>query len=60
MLGWPMDKGIIERAFELAPGCEHIEEVRIALKREGYASVDAHLAGPKIRRDLMKLMNHKT
>ena len=55
-----MEKGIIERAYELAPSCENIEQVRVALKREGYVSVDAHLGGPRIRRDLGKLLNSRT
>mgnify|MGYP003577136032 CR=1 FL=1 len=57
MVGDPMEKHIIERAFELAPGCENIEEIRTALRREGYSSVDAHLAGRIIRADLTKLLN---
>ena len=52
-----MEKHIIERAFELAPRCENIEEIRTALRREGYSSVDAHLAGRIIRADLTKLLN---
>lgn len=51
-----MDKGIIERAYELAPGCTNIDEVRAALRREGYSSVDAHLSGRVIRADLGKLL----
>ena len=50
-----MDKNIIERAYELAPSCGRIEEVRAALRREGYSNVDAHLAGRVIRADLAKL-----
>ena len=50
-----MTKGIIERAFELAPECENIEAVRSALKREGYSNIDAHLSGPSLRGDLKKL-----
>lgn len=45
---------IIERAFELARRSATIGEVRTALRREGYANVDAHLAGPSIRADLKK------
>ena len=52
-----MEKNIIERAYELAPDFENIEAVRVALRREGYSNVDAHLAGPKIRADLGKLFN---
>jgi tRNA G26 N,N-dimethylase Trm1 len=45
---------IIERAFELAQSSVNIEEVRSALRREGYSNVDAHLAGPTIKADLRK------
>jgi hypothetical protein len=45
---------IIERAFELARNSASIDEVRNALRREGYSSVDAHLAGPTIKADLRK------
>lgn len=45
---------IIERAFELARSSTTIEEVRNALRREGYSNVDAHLAGPTIKSDLRK------
>ncbi len=47
---------IIERAFELARSSTTVEEVRNALRREGYSNVDAHLAGPSIRTDLRKLI----
>jgi tRNA G26 N,N-dimethylase Trm1 len=46
---------IIERAFELARQSTTIEEVRNALRREGYSNVDAHLAGPTIKADLKRL-----
>lgn len=45
---------IIERAFQLARQSSTIDEVRIALRREGYLNVDAHLAGPTIKADLKK------
>jgi hypothetical protein len=57
VLGGGMEKGTIERAYELAPTCVNIDEVRAALKREGYSSVDAHLSGRIIRSDLTKLLN---
>lgn len=47
---------IIERAYELAPQLETIEDVKKRLSCEGYTQVDAHLGGPKIRADLRKLM----
>ena len=52
-----MEKGIIERAYELAPNCSSVDEVRGALRREGYSNVDGHLSGPRIRADLTKLLN---
>ncbi|MFL6724622.1 MAG: hypothetical protein ACJ8E4_07325 [Sphingomicrobium sp.] len=45
---------VIERAFELARSASTIDDIRTALKREGYAQVDAHLAGQTIRADLKK------
>jgi hypothetical protein len=45
---------IIERAFELAPTLSSLEEIRKALRHEGYSNVDAHLAGASIRADLKK------
>ena len=45
---------VIERAFELARGSTSIDQVRIALKQEGYTNVDAHLAGRSIKADLKK------
>jgi len=45
---------VVERAFQLAPESADVEEIRRALKSEGYSNVDAHLAGPSIRNDLKK------
>jgi tRNA G26 N,N-dimethylase Trm1 len=45
---------VIERAFELAGCSTSIEEIRNALRREGYSNVDAHLAGRSIKADLKK------
>jgi tRNA G26 N,N-dimethylase Trm1 len=45
---------VIERAFELARSSTTIDDIRNALKREGYSQVDAHLAGQTIRADLKK------
>ena len=52
-----MEKGIIERAYELAPECTTVDEIRGALRREGHSNVDAHLAGGSIRAELRKLLN---
>jgi len=45
---------IIERAFELARSSTTIDQVRYALKSEGYSNVDAHLSGPSLKADLRK------
>lgn len=48
----------VERAFELARSgtCKTILEIRSQLKRERYGSVDSHLEGPVLRRQLTALM----
>ena len=48
------DRNIIERAFQLAQTTDNVEAIRKALRKEGYANVDAHLAGASIRADLKK------
>jgi tRNA G26 N,N-dimethylase Trm1 len=45
---------IVERAFQLAPSLSSLEDIRKALRQEGYSNVDAHLAGASIRADLKK------
>ena len=45
---------IIERAFQLARGTGNFEEIRKALRQEGYSNIDAHLAGASLRADLKK------
>ncbi len=47
---------IIERAYQLAVQCSTILEVKAELKKEGYAQVEAHLSGRKIRADLSGLL----
>lgn len=44
----------IERAFQLAATSTSIDEIRKTLRQEGYANVDAHLAGASIKADLKK------
>lgn len=46
----------VERAFQLARlgAYETIPELAAILKRERHDCVDAHLAGPSIRRDLKR------
>ena len=48
--------GIIERAFQLAESSENVEQIRAKLRKVGYSNVDAHLSGPKIRSDLVRLI----
>ena len=45
---------IIERAFQLARDATTIDEIRKALRQEGYSNVDAHLGGASIKADLKK------
>ena len=45
---------IIERAFQLAQDLASVDEIRKALRKEGYSNVDAHLAGASIKADLQK------
>ena len=47
----------VERAFELARSgtCHNVQEIAMKLKREQHDSVEAHLSGQSIRRDLRRL-----
>jgi len=47
--------GTVERAFQLAPECMSLEELRRRLKKEGYSNVDEHLAGNQIQGGLKDL-----
>jgi len=47
-------QNIIERAFELAPAATSVDDIRKALRQEGYSNVDAHLAGASIKADLRR------
>ena len=49
-----MHTNVVERAFQLASQFSTVEEIRKALKDEGYINVDAHFAGPSLRNDLKK------
>lgn len=48
--------GTVERAFQLAPGSVTVEEIRVKLRREGYAQVEEHLSGNMIRAELKRLL----
>jgi hypothetical protein len=47
----------VERAFELARSgrCPNLPAIVAALKGERHEAVDAHLAGPSIRKDLKRI-----
>lgn len=47
--------GTVERAFQLAPACRSMPEVRAKLVREGFTQVDMHLQGSLLR-ELRKLL----
>lgn len=47
-------RNIIERAFELARASDNLDDIRRTLRREGYANVDAHLAGASIKAELKR------
>jgi hypothetical protein len=47
----------LERAFDLARSgaCQSVQDIRLALKRERFDNVEAHLAGPSLARQLRAL-----
>ncbi|MEO6313003.1 MAG: hypothetical protein ABIO47_12155 [Sphingomicrobium sp.] len=48
--------GTVERAFQLAPSCRSIDEIRAKLRREQCMSVEEHLTGASIKAELKKLL----
>jgi hypothetical protein len=48
---------VIERAFQIAPECESLAELKRRLIREGYFQVEAHLSGRQIKSQIMPLLN---
>jgi hypothetical protein len=53
-----MNEGdVVKRAFEIAPECGSIEEVKRRLIREGFQQVNAHLSGNHLRRQIKGLIN---
>jgi len=50
---------IIERAFQLAPECQTVVEVRNKLSREGYLQVDAHFSGRLIKKEIAQRLNSR-
>jgi hypothetical protein len=53
-----MNVGTVERAFQLAPECDSVDEIRHKLKREGHSSVDEHVEGV-LRRELVSRLRPK-
>jgi hypothetical protein len=51
-------QSLIQRAFELAPECSTMKELRQRLEREGYSSVSTHLGGLATQRQLRPLFNN--
>ena len=51
------DTNVIERAFQLAPECTTLDELKRKLVREGYFQVSAHLSGRQIRTQISSLLN---
>jgi hypothetical protein len=51
------EMSILERAFALAKSgeCGSVDDIRRKLKTERYESIDQHLAGPSIKRQLNQL-----
>jgi len=47
-----MPRNIIERAFEIAPECGTVDEVRQRLGREGFINVTSHLSGKLTRQQI--------
>jgi hypothetical protein len=43
-------------AYQLAPECTNLDDVRHKLKKEGYSSVEEHLQGGSIQKDLRRLL----
>jgi hypothetical protein len=50
-------KTVIEPAFEIAPECGTVEEIRRRLAREGYTDAGAHLSGKLIRTQLYERLH---
>jgi hypothetical protein len=52
--------GTVKRAFEIAPECRSIDEIRSKLRQEGHASVQEHLQGSSIQKELKLRLGGKT
>ena len=54
-----MSSHTVERAFQLAPECRTLDELRRKLVKEGCTGIDDHIQG-SLRRDLKKLLKSST
>ena len=53
----PLELNVVKRAFDIAPECGSIEEVKRRLIREGYMQVNTHLSAWQIRREILARLN---
>ena len=51
-----MDVGTVERAFQLAPECSSLDELRSKLIGEGHFNIEVHLRG-SLRKELRQLLS---
>ena len=51
--------GTVERAFQLAPECETLDQLRGKLIMEGHLGVDAHLLSGSLGKQLKKLLRRR-
>ena len=58
----PRQLSTVERAYQLARSgtCRSVEDIRRKLSAERYESVQAHLSGASIKRDLIALCKAAT
>ncbi len=47
--------GLVERAYQLARSNHSIDDIRAALRKEGYTQVDEYLQDGSLRKELKKL-----
>ena len=52
-----MEGDIIQRAFEVAPQCGTVEEVRHRLACESYMNVNVHLSGKLPKQQIKERLN---
>jgi hypothetical protein len=49
-----MEADVVARAYDLAPNCSKLDELRNKLKSEGYANVDGHFSSGQLKAELTK------